>query len=275
MTTKTKTTAIAKQTPTAILHEYLHRRTKVLGEWCKGGIDPRSLERFALADFQKSPKLQLCSPQPIYLALVACAQVGLEPGGVMQHCFIIPYNCKQADKKTWGYEARFQLGYRGVFELANRSPLIARVGANLVYEAELDKLDIDLGSDAHVIHRPAFRDRGAIVGAYAYAKFTNGEFDAEWTGMDDLLKIRKAGAEGPAWQTWADQMYRKAPVKRIGKRLPLTPEAAWAFRLDSQAEGGDHAAYIETLEESGVVIEHDDSNGPARSGTEKLKAELK
>lgn len=260
------------QSPTQALAHYLKQKREVLAEWCKGAVDPRSLERFALSEFQKTPKLQLCTPRSVYLALVACAQVGLEPGGVMQHCFIIPYKNKQPDK-SYAMEAQFQLGYRGCFELANRSPLLARVGANLVYDAEVDALDIDLGSNAHVVHRPALRDRGEIAGAYAYAKFSNGEFDVEWCGMDDLEKIRKAGAEGPAWRTWFDQMYRKAPVKRLAKRLPLSSESARAFRLDSAAEAGDREAYFETLEDSGVVLEPDDSNAPA-SGTDKLKAEL-
>lgn len=260
-----KTDLQTTNNPSNVLARYLDDRIKPLREWCEGRVNPETLIRFARADFAKSPGLQKCTPQSIYLALIACAQVGLEPGGVMQHAFIIPY----------GKEATFQLGYRGVIELANRSPLIARVGMNLVYEAEIDDIDIDLGSDAHVVHRPVFRERGALAGAYAFAKYTTGEIDVEWCDLADLKKIRDAGQNGPAWKTWEDQMYRKAPMKRLAKRLPLSSEAARAFRLDSQAEGGDRAAYIETLEDSGVIVEDDDSNAPPKSGTDKLKAELK
>ncbi len=262
----TMTKAIAKTesrqlTPVRELQQYLSGKIAQLTQWCKQDVDPASLVRFALADFKKSEKLRKCTMESIYLALVACAQVGLEPGGVMQHCFIIPY----------GGEAAFQLGYRGAIELANRSPRIARVGANLYYEN--DDFTIDIGSNARVQHSPELGPRGEIVGAYAFAKFANGEIDVEWTGMDDLTKIRDAGANGPAWKTWEDQMFRKAPIKRLAKRLPLTSECARAFVLDSQAEGGDRQAYRETLVESGVVLEDDDRNAPA-TGNDKLKAAI-
>ena len=275
----TKSKAITTSTserqvgPVEALQRYLKPKIAHLDKWCKQDIDAASLVRFGLDAFRKSEKLRMCTSESIYLALVACAQVGLEPGGVMQHAYIIPYNNKQPDN-TWRYEAAFQLGYRGAIELANRSPRIDRVGANLVYDAEIDTIEIDIGSNARVVHRPCLGDRGKIAGAYAFAKFANGAIDVEWCSLYDLDKIQKAGANGPAWKTWADQMHRKAPLKRLAKRLPLTPECARAFYRDSLAEGGDAKAYRESFVEDGVVLELDDSNAPT-TGTAALKASIK
>ncbi len=248
-----------KPDQTQALSRYLKPKMSALAGWCEKRIDPAALVRFALADYSKNEKLQQCSPASIYLALVACAQVGLEPGGVMQHAFIVPY------KK----EATFQLGYRGAIELANRSPLIDRVGANVVYEN--DDFDYDIGSSAYVRHKPATSDRGDMIGAYAFAKFRNGEIDVEWMPLADLEKVRASGHGGPAWTNWADQMHRKAPIRRLCKRLPLSRAAALAFKLDGEAEAGDVGAYRSTLTDTGAIV----ADPADRSGTTALKQAIR
>jgi len=249
-------------TKTNELNTYLKKRTNSLREWAQNRVDPVALIRFANLEFSQSLQLQKCTPDSIYLALIACAQLGLEPGGVKQEAFIIPY------KDT----ATFQLGYRGIIKLALQSRQVLKLGANVVYEG--DVVEMDIGSNAYVKHEPG-RDRGEIIGAYAYAKLRNDEVDVEWMSLDDLEKIEKQASRGgrqtPAWRDWADQMYRKAPIRRLGKRLPMSADYALATRLDELAEGRDVAGYKGTIAATGVNVEAELSEAV---GVEAMKTEM-
>lgn len=253
------------------LRSFLEARAERLAEWVKGRIDPASLIRFAVLEYSNSTQLQACTPESIYLALIACAQVGLEPSGVKGEAYIVPF------KNT----ATFMPGYRGLIKLALRSGAVKSLASHVVYES--DEFVIDLGSDPRVVHRLALADRGKAIGAYALAKLANGEFEIEWMPMEELEKIRKSaergGRESPAYSNWAEQMYRKAPIRRLCKRIPMGDDYYLAAALDEKAESGDLDSYRRVLDV------HDDSTrgdaaqsptpaaSPAR-GAAAAKAEL-
>lgn len=230
----------------ASLKQFLDLRADNLAKWVRGKIDPASLIRFAVLEYSQSEQLQRCTQDSIYLALIACAQVGLEPSGVKGEAYIVPF------KTT----ATFMPGYRGLIKLALRSGAVTSLVSHVVYEA--DHFEIDLGTDGRVVHRPALSNRGRMIGAYALAKMSNGEFDVEWMPLEDLERVRKSaergGRESPAYANWADQMARKAPIRRICKRLPMGDEYALAARLDEAAETGDMAAYQRALDVEPVVV---------------------
>lgn len=261
-----KSQAMAKRS-TGTLAQFLNQRHDRLAQWAGKRIDASSLIRFALMDYQRSPQLQNCSPESIYLALIACAQLGLEPGGVRQEAFIVPY------KST----ATFQLGYRGILTLAHRSPLIRKLSANVVYDR--DQFEIDIGSGARIVHRPSLDDdRGEIIGAYAYAVLPHDELDVEWMSLSDLEKI-EASAQGTGrsdspWRLWRDQMLRKSPIRRLGKRLPLDSDAAFALQLDGAAVAGDREGYRDAFRTRD--IEPDVIDVPASaSGVDRVKSKMR
>ena len=80
---------------------------------------------------------------------------------------------------------------------------------------------------------------------YAVAKFDTGEIDIEWMGVEELQKIKdnaaksRGGKPGPAYNDWEDQMYRKAPIRRLAKRLPLGDDFFLAMKADELAETGE------------------------------------
>jgi recombinational DNA repair protein RecT len=101
---------------------------------------------------------------------------------------------------------------------------------------ERDTFEMDLGSSNTIVHRPALRERGDIIGSYAIATMASGVDEIEWMDLDDLNAVRAAGSNGPAWTDWADQMYRKAPYRRLCKRLPLGADYYVALALDGAAD---------------------------------------
>lgn len=220
--------AIAKRgdTPKDLLldhKEFLDRRMAQIARWTTQGVRPEALVRFALLDMdgEKGAKLRACSPQSIYLGLLACAVTGLEPGALKGEAYLVPY----------AGVAQFMPGYRGIIKQARRSREVMAMWANIVFER--DTFDLDHGSANKLVHRPALRDRGDIIGAYAIARMANGHDEIEWMDRDDLEAVKNAGNKGPAWKDWEDQMFRKAPYRRLGKRLPLGADYYVALALEN------------------------------------------
>jgi recombination protein RecT len=220
----------ADNAPTAALtrhREFLEKRATQIGRWVTQGVKPEALVRFALMDMDgdKGAKLRECTPQSIYLGLLACAVTGLEPGALKGEAYLVPYKNKGI------MEATFMPGWRGLVKQARRSREIVAISSQVVFER--DEFDLDLGTANTLIHKPALRDRGKeIVGAYAIARLAGGGLEIEWMDRDDLDGVRSAGSNGPAWTDWADQMYRKAPIRRLCKRLPLGADYYVALALD-------------------------------------------
>ena len=259
---------VKPQNPLDALKGFLNVRTDQLAKWAAGKIDPASLIRFALLEYSQSEYLRRCSPDSIYLALIACAQVGLEPSGVKGEAYIVPF------KGT----ATFMAGYRGLIKLALKSGQVKSLSSHVVYTN--DVFEIDLGTEARVIHKPALRDRGEVLGTYALAKMVNGEFEIEWMPKEDLEKIRKSAQRGdresPAYVTWSDQMYRKAPIRRLAKRLPLGKEFYIAANADELADAGDLTAYRNVIEADGAPVPSEVQEvKPAAKGNDAVKEKLR
>lgn len=248
------------ESATVKLRSFLEGRAKHLEAWCKN-INPAALIRFALLDYSQSPQLQRCTPESIYLALLACAQLGLEPGRLRQQAFIVPYKA----------EAQFQMGWRGYVALAKRAGITLR--GQPVFRN--DELDLDFGhAEPTISHGPALGDRGPLIGAYALAVFQYRLTDIEWMSLGDLEKVKahatRGGRSTPAWDDWDTEMHRKAPLRRLGKRLPLSEEWSIAAALDDS--GGDFKQYRETLEAVGIAEAITEQPSPSESG--RLAAEL-
>lgn len=220
--------------PVRALQRYLDARTKNLAAYAASRIKPEMLTRLALFEFSQNEYLRRCSPESIYRSLVLAAQIGLEPSGIKQEAFLVPYKgvCTLIP------------GWRGLVRLALRSKAVKRVSSFVVYER--DDFKIFLGSDPRVEHSPCLTaDRGELIGAYATAKLDTGEVDVEWMGVEELQKIQdnaarsRGGKPGPAYVEWSDQMFRKAPIRRLAKRLPLGDEFFLAAKADELAEVGE------------------------------------
>jgi recombination protein RecT len=264
-----KNLQVVPQKPVRALEQLLTAHTPALKEWAAGRVNPAALIRWALLEYSQSEALQRCTPESIYLALIACAQFGLEPSGIRQQAFIVPF------KRT----AVFMPGYRGFIDLARRAKV--RLVPHVVYENDL--FELDYISDKLVVHKPALHDRGPLIGAYAWARLPDDEYDAEWMDLDELEHVRemanrvRGGDDSPAYKDWPDQMYRKAPIRRIAKRLPAGEEMARAVAIDTAVDTGDLRSYKnfidvkDELPELGTQLEE----VPETRGVAGAKAQLR
>lgn len=233
--------------PTEIMKQrkaYFEARIPLIAKWVRGGVRPESLVRFALLDLQQNPKLQACDPSSIYMALLACAVTGCEPGALKGEAYIVPF----------GGRAQFMCGYRGMIKMAKRSGEVTNIFANVVHQR--DTFDIDLGSDARVTHRPALSDRGDVIGVYAIAKMAHGSNEVEWLSSDDIERIRKVAesrGKSPAWSQWPEEQARKSAIKRLAKRLPLGHDYIVSVAIEQAQEEIGDAKDIIDLETDGAA----------------------
>lgn len=77
------------------------------------------LTRIIMTECRKTPALLSCSQESFYGAILQCAQLGLEPGAALGHCYLLPFgNGKAKDGRP---NAQLIIGYRGMLDLARRS----------------------------------------------------------------------------------------------------------------------------------------------------------
>lgn len=199
-------------------------------------VTPERLLRIALSEVRRNPKLGQCSAPSLLSAIFTCAQLGLEPGGALGQAFLIPY----------GNECQFQIGYKGMIELARRSGQIQSLSARAVYKN--DHFEYSFGLHEDLVHRPAVGQRGELTHAYAVARLMDGGIQFEVMDRLELEEVRdgsqgyrmavKYNKKDTPWISSFDEMSRKTVIRRLFKYLPVSIELAKAASLDEAADRG-------------------------------------
>lgn len=180
-------------------------------------MTPERFTRIALTAVTNTPKLAECTPQSFIGAMMNAAQLGLEPNTPLGQAYLIPY----------GKQCQFQLGYKGMLDLAYRSGEFKNIGAYTVYEN--DEFEYELGLEPFLKHKPAKSNRGKAIYFYATFKLVNGGFGFECMSVDDVKKhaqkYSKTYNNGP-WQTDFEAMAKKTVLKQLLKYAPLKTDFA-------------------------------------------------
>lgn len=192
------------------------------------GMTPERLTMVAYTLVRTNPKLAGCTPQSLLGALMTTAQLGLEPGP-LQHVYYIP----RWNKNVGADEVNFQVGYKGMIELARRAGV--QIKTRNVYEH--DVFDLGYGFEDTVTHKPALADRGEVIGYYMTATWDGGTY-VQWMNLDDVNRIRERSDSfkkgyGP-WVTDYDAMARKTLVRAAfsANAMPTTTLIAQAINVD-------------------------------------------
>ncbi|WP_257265552.1 recombinase RecT, partial [Endozoicomonas sp. ONNA2] len=234
-------------------------------------LTPERLLSVCMTEVRKTPKLRECSQASLLGAVIQSAQLGLEPGSALGHCYLIPF----FNRKLGGLECQFMLGYRGMLALARRSGAIVNIDARVVFAA--DEFDLLYGTETRVIHKPRLNgDRGGVLGVYAVAQLQGGGSQVEYMTVEEIMKVRdssKAKTDGP-WQTHFEEMAKKTVVRRLFKYLPVSIEALTAVGLDERADAGlsQHNEALLRNDDGGVVVDMD--TGEIINGAVSCAADL-
>lgn len=163
-----------------------------------------------------------------------CAQLGLEPS-ILGHAYLIPYKNKKKENGREWYEdeCQFQIGYKGLIELARRTGQISSIIAHGVHEK--DVFEYEYGINDKLRHVPADSERGQIVRYYAVAKFKDGGYAFVVMSKRDIEihrdKFSKAKSYGP-WVDHFDEMAKKTVLKALMKYMPISVEFQRAVDQD-------------------------------------------
>ena len=181
-------------------------------------ITPDRFTRIVLSAISVNPQLGSCTPSSFLGAMMTSAQLGLEVNTPLGQAYVLPF------KNHGVLEAQFQLGYKGLIDLAYRSGEVEVIQAHVVYEN--DEFVCEYGLEPKLLHKPAASNRGAAVKVYAMFKTQSGGYGFEVMSMEDVkahaAKYSKAyGSNFSPWKTNFEEMAKKTVLKRVLKYAPL------------------------------------------------------
>ena len=208
-------------------------------------MTPERFSRMVLTALTKTPKLAECTPQSFIGAMLTAAQLGLEPNTPLGQAYLIPY----------GNKCEFQIGYKGLLELAHRSGELKTLEARCVYQN--DEFSIEYGLKPNLVHKPTFRDKGELIGIYGVYHTNNGGYAFEFMSKEDIEQHRNQYSKSykntsSAWQTDFESMGKKTVIKRLLKYAPLKTEFVTALSSDESTQT------IEFTEENEILILNDE-----------------
>jgi recombination protein RecT len=199
---------------------------KVLGK-----VPPEHFVRVALTAMQKQPKIALCTQASVFQCLLDCASLDLEPDGRRAH--LIPF----------GETCTLVIDYKGYVDLMTRPGKgneVAFIDAAIVY----DKDDFEWNMNRVMRHRfdITAETRGEPIAAYVAINYKNGMVKYEMMTRSEILSIkerskavisaRKYKKFDTPWFTDELEMWKKCPLRRAAKWVPINDQTARALEVD-------------------------------------------
>ena len=189
---------------------------------------------------QLNPKLKECEPVSIITAVLQGEVLNLPVGSDFGYAYAVPY-------KSYGGKsvAQFQLGYKGIIQLAIRSGAFATINVIDVREGELIGVDRLRGNVDFAFNEDHDkRMKLPVIGYVAYFELKNGFFKFNYWTVERVKahakKYSKAyqydlskGKKSSPWSTEFDAMAMKTVLKNlIVKWGPMNIEMQKALGAD-------------------------------------------
>ena len=224
-----QTASVSNQGEKKTMQQYIKSMESEIKKALPSVITPERFTRMVLSAISTNPKLGACTPASFLGAMMSAAQLGLEPNTPLGQAYILPY----ANKGT--LEAQFQIGYKGLIDLAYRSGEVEVIQSHVVYEN--DEFECEYGIDTKLSHKPAMSDRGKPIKVYAIFKTKSGGYGFEVMSMEDVkahaAKYSKAyDSSYSPWKTNFEEMAKKTVLKRVLKYAPLKSDFVKAVVQD-------------------------------------------
>lgn len=199
-------------------------------------VKPERFRRNLSIAIAQHPKLLQCDPLAVFSEVAKAAALGLLLDPQLGEAYLIT----GWDARAGRLAPQLRSGYRGLIKLARQSGQITNIYAHDV--CEQDVFRASLGTAKSLIHEPNYLgDRGAAKAFYAVVQFADGA-DFEVMTIPEIHRIRdRADAwqafvakkiKSTPWATDEGEMSKKTVLRRLLKRVPMSPELADAVRLD-------------------------------------------
>ncbi len=164
-----------------------------------------------LSIVRTNSKLQECSPISVLSAAGIAAALKLPINPSLGFAFIVPYKG----------QAQFQLGYKGLIQLAMRSGQYLTLNSGAVCEGQIKEIDFISGE---IIRGEKISDE--IVGYVAYMELLNGFKKSLYMTIDELRQHAekysqsyaydlRSNRKSSVWSTNFDAMAKKTVLKKL------------------------------------------------------------
>lgn len=161
-------------------------------------------------------------------AVLAALRCGLSFDPVMGHAWLVPRKGKVC----------FQIGYKGLRELALRGGHVKALRVMLVWEGDHFVFDAE---PPRLEHTPRIwangRNYETCLGGYAIAVLADGTEDRLFMRREEIEKRRAVSASkaGP-WSTWPEEMALKTVLAALLRRQRLSVDDKTVLHLDAVAD---------------------------------------
>lgn len=202
------------------MQDYIKRMQGEIAKALPSVLTPERFTRITLSALSSNPTLQQCSPKSFLGAMMTAAQLGMEPNTPLGQAYLIPY------KNHGNEECQFQLGYKGLIDLAYRSGQIKTIQAQIVHKN--DEFEVEYGTNNSLVFKPKMDgDPGEAVSVWGMFQTKDGGYGYEVMSIDAVRnfarKYSKAFSNGP-WQTNFEEMAKKTVLKKALKYAPLSSD---------------------------------------------------
>lgn len=204
--------------------------------------------RMILSAMSTTPQLAACTPQSFLGAMMQAAQLGVEPNTPLGQAYLIPFRNKGV------LECQFQLGYKGLIDLAYRSGAVKDIQAHEVHEN--DVFEYELGLTPILKHKPAMKNRGEVIAYYAIYHTKDGGYGFEVMSKEDIQKYAEGYSQSykstySPWTNNFDEMAKKTVIKKCLKYAPLKTEFIRQLAADNtiKTELAEHMTEVNDVTE--------------------------
>lgn len=188
----------------------------------------------ALSLVNSDEKLQSCEPSSIFNACLVSSSLDLPINNNLGFAYIIPYN-----DRNRGMIAQFQIGYKGIKQLALRTGLFKTIHATEVREGEIKYFNRLSGEiEFEWIEDEAEREKREVIGYVSYFELLNGFKSTFYMTKANVDKHAKKYSQTfkkgfGVWKDDFDSMALKTVTKlNLSKNAPLSVEMQKAIIAD-------------------------------------------
>lgn len=256
--------AAKPKTPASIMGGILNAEStkKLLADTLKENAGAFSASILDL--YNTDTYLQACDPRAVFGECLKAASLKLPINKQLGFAYIVPYKSKGVSIP------QFQIGYKGLIQLAMRTGAYKHINAGEVYEGEFkgaDKLtgEIDISGEA---------TSDKIIGYFAYIETTNGFKKAMYWNKDKVTAHAKRysksyNSSSSAWATNFDEMATKTVLRNL-----LSHYGYMSVEMATALEAEDNASTAaEVMQESQPESESIQTEAVVEDVPEKPKKE--
>lgn len=204
---------------------------------------------------QSNPALQECTNQSILSAALVGETLNLSPSPQLSYFYMVPFN----DTKRGCKVAQFQIGYKGLIQLAIRSGQYKKINVLSIKKGELEYFD-PLNEEIKVklmVDDWNAREQAETIGYYAMFELTNGFQKSMYWSKEQMENHALTYSQGykakkgyTFWEKSFDRMAEKTMLKQLLSRWGImSTELMQAIDADETVINEDGTKnYVETEE---------------------------